>query len=229
MNYRCSQALEGAYSQENCLDGQPSALLKTMLTLPPFSAKDRTMASLIPSPCSETSDISTENPGEDLLTWYREVFLARECPQQDQEPASIIPKVDCGVNKPASFAKWNQDTHSWRTVPSLHEEASTSFSGTWPQWGLMRDGACYRVEKKALPTKENESGYWLPTPTAHNAKEGNYPAERTRNTPTLAAALGGKINPQFTEWMMGLPIGYTDLSPLEMHSHQLWLQKHGLS
>lgn len=66
----------------------------------------------------------------------------------------------------------------------------------------------------------------LPTPTAHNAKEGGYPAEGTRNTPTLGWEVGGKIPPILTEWMMGWPIGWTDLEPLEMGKFRLWQQQH---
>jgi hypothetical protein len=51
--------------------------------------------------------------------------------------------------------------------------------------------------------------FW-PTPTAHNSKEGGYPAEHTRNTPTLAAQAGGVLNPVWVEWLMGFPIGFTD-------------------
>jgi len=54
-----------------------------------------------------------------------------------------------------------------------------------------------------------------PTPTAHNAKEGAYPAEYLRKTPTLAAEAGGKLNPQWVEWLMGFPDGHTDLNNLE--------------
>jgi hypothetical protein len=49
-----------------------------------------------------------------------------------------------------------------------------------------------------------------PTPTAHNAKEGAYPAEYTLNTPTLASRVGGQLNPLWVEWLMGWPIGWTD-------------------
>lgn len=66
----------------------------------------------------------------------------------------------------------------------------------------------------------------LPTPTAHNAKEGGYPAEGTRNTPTLGWEVGGKIPPILTEWMMGWPIGWTDLEPLATDKFRLWLQQH---
>ena len=52
-----------------------------------------------------------------------------------------------------------------------------------------------------------------PTPTAHNAKETNAPSEANRNTPTLAAQAGGKLNPTWVEWLMGWPLGWTDLKP----------------
>ena len=60
-------------------------------------------------------------------------------------------------------------------------------------------------------TKQN----W-PTPTAHNAKETNAPSEANRNTPTLAAQAGGQLNPTWVEWLMGWPLEWTDLKPLEM-------------
>ena len=55
----------------------------------------------------------------------------------------------------------------------------------------------------------------LPTPTRHNGQEGGYPGEGRRQSPPLGWVLGGKINPQFTEWMMGWPIGYTALEQSE--------------
>ena len=53
-----------------------------------------------------------------------------------------------------------------------------------------------------------------PTPTKHNAKQGGYPAEHRRNSPTLGAKAGGRLNPDWVEWLMGWPCGWTDLEPL---------------
>jgi len=50
-----------------------------------------------------------------------------------------------------------------------------------------------------------------PTPTAHNAKKTNAPSEAFRHEPTLASLVGGSLNPQWVEWLMGYPIGWTDL------------------
>jgi hypothetical protein len=81
----------------------------------------------------------------------------------------------------------------------------------------------------ALRISETESGSkqkWT-TPTAHMAKETNAPSESERNTPTLAAQAGGKLNPMWVEWLMGWPVGWTDLKPLEMDKFQKWLDEHG--
>jgi hypothetical protein len=50
-----------------------------------------------------------------------------------------------------------------------------------------------------------------PTPTAHNAKETNAPSEALRNTPTLAAQVGGQLNPNWVGWLMGFPIEWANL------------------
>ena len=54
----------------------------------------------------------------------------------------------------------------------------------------------------------------FPTPTSHNSKECASPSEYNRNTPTLATHAGGSLNPTWVEWLMGWPLGWTDLRPL---------------
>jgi hypothetical protein len=68
-----------------------------------------------------------------------------------------------------------------------------------------------------------------PTPTSHNAKETNAPSESTRNTPTLAAQAGGHLNPMWVEWLMGWPLGWTDLKQLETDKCHCVQQQHGES
>jgi hypothetical protein len=69
-------------------------------------------------------------------------------------------------------------------------------------------------------------GKW-PTPTAHMAKETNAPSEALRNEPSLTSRVGGQLNPNWVEWLMGWPIGFTDLKPLVMDKFQKWQQQHG--
>lgn len=52
-----------------------------------------------------------------------------------------------------------------------------------------------------------------PTPTARDYKDnGSSPAELARNSVTLATHAGGSLNPNWVEWLMGYPVGYTDLN-----------------
>jgi len=53
------------------------------------------------------------------------------------------------------------------------------------------------------------------TPTARMWKDnGTSPAELNRNSETLAVQAGGNLNPTWVEWLMGWPLGWTDLKPL---------------
>ena len=104
-------------------------------------------------------------------------------------------------------------------------DANCGQSGTQPNWTPKRKSghsAQYTINQ-AVRDK------MFPTPTAHNAKEGNYPSEQNRNTPTLATHAGGKLNPTWVEWLMGWPLGWTDLKPLEMDKSHYVQQQLGES
>ena len=93
--------------------------------------------------------------------------------------------------------------------------------GTWPTPRSCSAMAATITPESAWNEKRNPNLETIvgrvifPTPTCHNSKEGAYPAELTRNTPTLATHAGGKLNPMWVEWLMGWPLGWTDLKPLE--------------
>ena len=92
--------------------------------------------------------------------------------------------------------------------------ASTKCSLTWKEKATPQGRLLFQLVPLTLHTDEIESGL-LHTPTAHNAKETAAPSEYERNTPTLAAQAGGSLNPAWVEWLMGFPIGHTDLNSLE--------------
>jgi len=48
-------------------------------------------------------------------------------------------------------------------------------------------------------------------------------ARRNRQPP----GNGGTLNPLWVEWLMGWPMGFTDLKPLAMDKFRLWLRSHG--
>lgn len=69
----------------------------------------------------------------------------------------------------------------------------------------------------------------FPTPTCQDSKNNGSPSQQNRNSKPLNAAIGGALNPQWVEWLMGWPIGWTDLEPLEMDKFHWWLQLHSAS
>jgi len=84
-----------------------------------------------------------------------------------------------------------------------------------------------------LPTKVK---LW-PTPTA-NMHKGSGPTlirsdGKDRSWDSLHYAveqvtdIGGTLNPTWVEWVMGWPLGWTDLKPLEMDKYLKWLEQHG--
>ena len=117
-----------------------------------------------------------------------------------------------GLSTLALLANYDPKSSSWRTSQRCLVEGWTEFSETWPRSGMMRNGTAYQLPLAAPTITEIGSGLlatpttkanqlapsmmkhpscrqivW-PTPTAHLHKEGAYPAEYTRNTPTLTAA-----------------------------------------
>ena len=120
---------------------------------------------------------------------------------------------------------------SERTIPAHLTNVIVSGSllptPTASSYGTNQGGGMGRTGKvrPSLQTMARKN-LW-PTPTAHNAKETNARSETTRNTPTLAAQVGGKLNPTWVEWLMGWPLGWTDLSASATDKFQAWLHSHG--
>jgi hypothetical protein len=78
------------------------------------------------------------------------------------------------------------------------------------------------------PCKDMKKPTW-PTPVARMWKDSASPSEFKRNEIPLAAQVGGKLNPMWTEWLMGWWLGWTDLKPLEMDKCHCVQQQHGNS
>ena len=88
--------------------------------------------------------------------------------------------------------------------------------------GTLRDRLDYAAERGA--TKSNTYA----TPQARDFRSGSTDRwdnpERTRN---LNDQIGGQLNPTWVEWLMGWPLGWTDLKPLETDKFQQWHHSHG--
>lgn len=277
MSWHCSRVLAEAFSEATYLAGAPSAQSNTTLTPEAFYWPDKTTEHSRLSRFGMTSEPLTADRGEDLLTWFREVFLAKTSAPQDEATALTVSAVGSGRKWLGLLARYDHDSLSWKTPQCSLVEGLDEFSATWPRWGSMRNGESWERMTAVPHTAENESGF-LPTPVATDAGSGRFntspgPAGKRptlalmarknlwpeRLYPTATASMskasslkaltrkdgrdrtydrldhfvyateGGRLNPEWVEWLMGWPIGLTGLKPLETAKFQEWQQQHGES
>ena len=69
----------------------------------------------------------------------------------------------------------------------------------------------------------------FPTPTVNDSKNNNPPSQALRNTPPLNVVVGGHLNPTWVEWLMGWPLGWTDLHASAMDRFRQWCASHGVA
>jgi hypothetical protein len=229
MSWLFSQVLVEEYLGENFSDGEPSVQLSGNHIQQAYLQQDKMTDFSRLSRFGMTFKPLTENRGEELLTLYLAGFHAKTLVQQEKEQELTANVAECGEKWQGSFTKYDPDSRSWKTHQCSLAEDLEPYLETWPRWGLMRDGECWEQLTLEQTIKGTGFGSLLPTPTCHNAKEGNYPAEKNRRTPLLATHVGGKIHPEFTEWMMGWPLEWTDLKPLETDKFLCVQQKPGES
>jgi hypothetical protein len=126
----------------------------------------------------------------------------------------------------------DQVAHLWPT-PTSHEFAGMNQSGDGRErpnklaWAvkLFPTPRASDAEKGTRTRqgilKEAERGHGLdlpshiqifPTMTVNDSKNNNPPSQRKENgrhSDSLNVAAGGSLNPEWVEWLMGLPVGWT--------------------
>ena len=153
------------------------------------------------------------------------VGRAKICPLPESEPGLTGNVAASGVNTSEPFAHFDHATSSWKTYQvCLLTNTWDVFSETWPRAGTMRSGRCFQRAPLMRHTEEIVSGLW-PTPTANQSisctmraawKEAKrlHPLGRWTIATVIAEEVGpsdGHLNPQWIEWLMGYPIGFTAL------------------
>ena len=255
MSWLFSQALVEEYSEGICLDGEPSVQSSGNPTPQAYLCSDKMMAFSRLSRFGMTFKPLTADRGEALLMSYLEAFPVKTSVLQGEETGLKENDQACGEKWHGWLAKFDPNTSSLKTAQCSLLEEEPELLQTLPRSGMTRSGMLWERQTLVLRTSETESGSWptpmsseykanknyrpgrqngltqavmkWPTPTAHNAKETNAPSEHSRNTPTLAAQAGGTLNPTWVEWLMGWPLEWTDLKPLETDKFQQWQQQHG--
>jgi hypothetical protein len=94
----------------------------------------------------------------------------------------------CGPSSPESFASYDPASRSWRTSQGCLFGGWIGFSGTWPSWGTMRNGACCRLPPLVPSTFGRGSLLW-PTPNAEGGTGYMSGSKRDVWRPTLELAV----------------------------------------
>ena len=155
---------------------------------------------------------------------------------------TLPPKSEKALNKEATQARPNRtkpanlrdqvsNMHKWPTP-----DANCGARGTQELWTPKRKSghqAQYSINQAVRDAEKLK----FPTPQASDHRDrGNMsnPSIQRRvengkqlNLSMVAHPTSGQLNPMWVEWLMGWPIGWTDLKPLETDKSHYVQQQHG--
>src|SRR5262245_23467903 len=156
-----------------------------------------------------------------------EASPARTFPEPETALGSLAHDRASGLSSPDSLANYDRASRSWKTWQRCLIETWGPFAETWPQSGMTRSGQLYPLAPLVLHMCDSECSLW-PTPTAsmegrgfgiplHN-RTGRYKKSTVSRVHALVGEHGWRIHPNFTEALMGFPMGWTEIEPSAMQS-----------
>ena len=171
------------------------------------------------SPILERCRKSTLSAADSLAkTSPRPILMPPESPEVVQ---------DSGGNYFERFAWYDPSSRLWRTYQCSLIGEWEPFSETWPKAGMTRNGVAYRLTLSAANT-EDCGCFLLPTPQASDGLRLRFSLENLKNADrnqrekgshlgsylaeTLAAEFGLSQTPELSEYLMGFPIGFTEIA-----------------
>ena len=224
MSWHYLQGQEEVSSEGISWDGDAFAPSKSKTTLGEYSLPDNETECCPSSPSGTTCAPSTVNPGEGESMSSAADFPARTSAQPAREQASQARDLGYGTRWRELSVKFDRATSSWRTHLCLWVEDLPWSSVTLPRWGMMLGGVCWEQETPAHLTGGIESGFSLPTPCKNEGRGSSskryigsrhYRGAKTSEALRTCESDPQYLHPRFAEWLMGWPLGWTDLKPLE--------------
>jgi hypothetical protein len=155
-------------------------------------------------PCSRMWILSTE------------ASPARTSVLREMEQAWKESEADYSTKLSGLQKRFSQRLSSSKMSQPLELEDFEKSSEPLPIFGMTVGGRVYLPQKLEPRTLEKDGSY-LPTPTVNDGQNRFNPSSQIkRKSPGLAAIHcdqnGGQLNPQWVEWLMGYPIGWTELN-----------------
>jgi hypothetical protein len=202
-----SQEREVESLEESSSDGKPSAQSSGSHTQLAYLPPDKMTAFSRLSRFGMTFAPLTEDRGEELLTLYRAAFPVKPIPQrlEDAIQRTIFGRR-CGES-------WQMSLPGTSLPKTSAELRLTKRRTTLNRWVTLPDALKFQRKTWVLTTFGPDVGY-LHTPTTM----ANYTAKSMQKWSSCRTwvQVFGTVTPENSEWLMGWPLGWTDLKPLEM-------------
>jgi hypothetical protein len=255
MNWHFLPELEAEFSGDCSADSEPCAPLKSTPSVGRCSSDAKWMDSFRDSLSGTTSELSMEGFGTEKSTSSPRDFHANHSALPAPESEKMIDEI-CGQKQLGLFPRSNQDLFcsktcpgyvntcpwlsetcvdlvtEWNVLPLLPpppwvRDILDGVSGYLPtatasEYGTNQGGGSGRIEKIRPSIRR-----YLATPRASDSTRPGNVTESSKKHCDLR--LGGPTNPEWIEWFMGFPIGWTALDPLATDKFRQWLDSHGKS
>lgn len=236
MSWHFLQGVAVASWPGNSLDGALDALLKLMPEQGKYCSTGSATALLSNSQSGMTPEHLTANHGEEKSMSSQLASHAKTFQFAGKALESTASDPAYGLKQRESFAKYDLESHSWKTRQcSLFEDLSESLQ-TWPEWGCMQDGECFELPALERPTIDPGFTFLL-TPTANSWRAWTFrnPYSLIRKNHAdgnlqeqLMRLYQRMTTPRCQEILMTWPEGWTDSKPLGMDGFLVWRQEHSL-
>lgn len=219
MSWHYLQGLEVASWEGDSLDGAPSALLNLLPTPERCCSLGSETDSSILSRSGTTSELSTGVRGEGASMSSAEV-----------SPANHSAALLEGATTPPISGPRCCESYARSSLSASSRRTSSEILSSVPPPICIESGTKSATLKSARPTWalliSGPGGGWLPTPTA-TANADCESMQKWRGHRDYRVWTGGRTTPAHWEFLMGWPLGWTDLQPLEMGRCLEWLRLHG--
>jgi len=146
------------------------------------------------------------------------VNCARMSALQESEPALKVNAVPCGASSTESFASLDRDGCWRKTYQGYYQATMDDFSEeyceTWPRAGMMSNGTAYLL-RPLVPLISVIGFTSSPTPQSSDGRRCHSTFGSCLRRLDVMGEVGTGdewLNPEYSEWLMGFPPGWTDLS-----------------
>lgn len=170
-----------------------------------------------------TSELYLNTIYQGALILSMEDFHARTLALQDMEKDWVESEADFFSRSLAWPKKSSPNFYSLKMSVPFQGEVDLPLPESLPTWGMIVDGVLYPL-KDLWRRKNAIDGFSWPTPTASQAGKPIREPSPTRKSKKHGYDLqdkigemnsdliGKKINSQFLEWIMGIPLKWTELN-----------------